>query len=312
MDSIRFRLDYGTLNPALATEPVRYRINYCYQLFRRPLRVQCQVPVARLSSRRLNSGLETRPSTRLQRQPQMYSIKRQPQMYSIKRHPDKHIGPSPPCRYRQGLLRVGRLGNEHPRIPVAPAVHMGGRLPSRLLPPRLLVACAHPPKGRAGERNHNYRIISSTEFDRQVKQLAIVANRHHDPKTPAFSGYTEASSDGPVESAALPGMRRYASRRKPGEDRSDAAVFKSPLVPESVLRGEPLHRYLWRCFKAVCPHRCWRQPGPPIRAPSLAPDGRSGPSSGSCCDQAACRSSAGSRPAPGHVRRSCVRGNDER
>ncbi len=85
-------------------------------------------------------------------------------MYSIKRHADKHIGPSPPCRYRQGLLRVGRLGNEHPRIPVAPAVHMGGRLPSRLLPPRLLVACAHPPKGRAGERNHNYRIISSTEF----------------------------------------------------------------------------------------------------------------------------------------------------
>ena len=185
-------------------------------------------------------------------------------MYGIKRHADKHIGPSPPCRYRQGLLRVGRLGNEHPRIPVAPAVHMGGRLPSRLLPPRLLVACAHPPKGRADQRNHNYRIISSTKFDRQVNQLAVVADRHHDPKIAAFSGYTEASSDGPVESAALPGMRRYAGRRKPGEDRSGAAVFKSPLVPESVLRGEPSHRYPWRSLKAVYPLRCWPQPGPPI------------------------------------------------
>ena len=103
----------------------------------------------------MSGGLETRPSTRLQRQPQMYSIKR---------HADKHIGPSPPCRYRQGIFRVGRLGNEHPRIPIAPAVHIGGRLPSRLLPPRLLIACTHPPKGRASERNHNYRIISSTEF----------------------------------------------------------------------------------------------------------------------------------------------------
>ena len=52
-------------------------------------------------------------------------------------------------------------------------------------------------------------------------------------------------------------------------------------------------------FKAVCPRRCWQQPGPPIRAPSLAPDGHSEPSSGSCCAPAACRSSAGSRRAQG-------------
>ena len=156
--------------------------------------------------------------------------------------------------------------------------------------------------------NHFKHRISSTEFDRQVNQLAVVADRHHNPKIPAFSGYTEASSDGPVESAASPGMRRYAGRRKPGEDRSGAAVFKSPLVPESVLRGEPSHRYPWRSFKAVCPRRCWRQPGPPIPAPNRARDGHSEPSSEFWCAPATCRSSAGSRPAPGHVRRSCVGG----
>ena len=57
-------------------------------------------------------------------------------------------------------LETSILGHEAP-----PAIQSDKDLPCRLLPTsRLLVSCTHPPKGRASERNHIPRIISSAEF----------------------------------------------------------------------------------------------------------------------------------------------------
>ena len=98
-----------------------------------------------------------------------------------------------------------------------------------------------------------------------------MADGHRNPKMPSFSG--GAAAEDLAEPAALRGIRRHTGKRNPGEI-DPARHFPPCLGPcESAPRAEPSHRYPWRSFKAVCPRRCWRQPGPPIPAPNLARPG---------------------------------------
>ncbi len=80
-------------------------------------------------------------------------------------------------------------------------------------------------------------------------------------------------------------------RNRLGPGRSPRA--DSPRTSESGLNAELSRRHPSRSLRAVYQLRYWRRPGPRIPSPSPARDGRSGPSSGSCCARATCRSSEG-------------------
>ena len=79
---------------------------------------------------------------------------------------DKHIGPSPPCRYQQTLFSVimlWRRAFSHTKRPLPSSrtgtCHVDCSQPRSLTSPASLA-----PKGQAGVRNHTARHISSAEF----------------------------------------------------------------------------------------------------------------------------------------------------
>ena len=206
---------------------------------------------------------------------------------------DNYIGPTPPCRDRQTLFQRHSLWR---RALSDRKCSLPFRRTERFhvdYPNPVANCCLHscPPRGQANAGNHNYRNISSTECRRQVNQLPVVADGQHDPNIPACSGgaaaaVAETRSNRPHCAACgdtPAGTIRAKSIRR-------AVFLNHRAYPNRASELSCRTAIRWRFLRAVCPRRCWRRPGPPIPAPSLARDGRSGPSSGSCCDPAAYRS----------------------
>ena len=210
----------------------------------------------------MSSGLETRPSTRLQRQPQMYSIKR---------HADKHIGPSPPCRYRSRApprRSSWQRASSDTSCPCGPHGWKTAKSPTPST-----ASCRLRPSPRRVEQvnattttesfqapNFKHRIRSTGQIS-----LAVVADRHHDPKIAAFLRLhgSEFGWTGRIRRIA----RHAAICRQAQAGRGPirrGRFLNHRSYPNRCSGGEPSHRYPWRSFKAVCPRRCWRQPGPPI------------------------------------------------
>ena len=183
----------------------------------------------------------------------------------------------------KGSSRVGRFGRR------ASSDTRSCPLPSTSDRKTAMSICSQPhsltcrllpmaPKGRVRcnvttpTRHHFKRQISLMSITNCRKSSTIQSVPRRGRRAPqsenpsSFSGYTAASSDGLGRSlphcAACGDTPASAIRARIDPARP---LFKSPLDYANRPSGrEPSHRYPWRCFKAVCPHRCWRQPGPPI------------------------------------------------
>ena len=222
----------------------------------------------------MSGGPETRPATSVLHR-QAYSDKHS---WNISHRLDTSKRSSPSLcfwRVEHPLTRSARCRQAGPE----PAMSTDSQ-PRSLTSPAFLA-----PKGQAGVRNHNCtqphlqctqpqlqtyikRRISSMSittcrkqpagYHRQFNPFSVVAGGHRNPRNPPLLRRRGSGRLGRACRIA----RHAATHRQAqsGRDRPGAPLF----VPV-IMRNRPSGRSrridtLGGAFKAVCPHRCWRQP----------------------------------------------------